>query len=40
MCATEAITRYGYARGLRIMTYCDYYEECRQRRTVPQIAME
>ncbi|HEU5088641.1 MAG TPA: polysaccharide deacetylase family protein [Roseiflexaceae bacterium] len=38
MRATEAIIRYAQERGLRIMSYLDYYEECRERRALAPVA--
>lgn len=33
MRATEAILRYGQERGVRFMTYLDYYRECKRKRS-------
>jgi hypothetical protein len=38
MRATEAFIRYAQGQGVRILTYHDYYDECRQRHPGPQLA--
>jgi len=39
MRATEAFIRYAQGQGVRILTYRDYYDECRQRHPGPQLTI-